>query len=122
MFSADWLGQAAHSAVQIACFGLWVTGCVLSLRNRPAAGTGLASTGFGLLALVQLLSLVTFVLFIVRVRMGGGLTIWPDTLALLFGGLTGIGQIAGAALVVAGATTAWRASRRDAPSPFDLDR
>lgn len=122
MFSADWLGQAAHSAVQIASFGLWVTGCVVALRNRPARGTAPAAAGFGLLALVQLLSLVNFVLFLVRVQLGSGRTIWPESLSMLIGGLIGIGHVAGAALIVAGATSAWRAWQGQPSAPPTFDR
>lgn len=120
MFSADWLSEAAHSAVQIACIGIWTAGCVLALRNRPAAGTAFAAAGFGLLAFVQVLSLVMYLAFLLQVQLGGSPTSLNETLWFLAGGLTGIGQIAGTALVVAGASSAWQASRRET-SPADID-
>ena len=113
MFTADWLGQAAHSAVQVASFGIWVAGCVLALRSRPAAGTGLAAAGFGLLALVEVTSIVFYVAFVIQVRAGAGAAL-PDVVALLIGGFGGVGKIAGAALVVGGVQCFRRASRGEA--------
>lgn len=110
MFAADWLGQAAHSAVLIASFGIWTAGCVLALRRRPATGSGLAATGFGLLALVEVTSVVFHLAFIMQLRSGGAAAL-PDVVALVLGGFGGVGQIAGAALVVGGIQSYWRASR-----------
>ena len=117
MFSAHWLAQAAHTAVQMACFGIWIAGCVIALRQRPRAGATSCATGFGLLSLVQLYLLVTYLTFLVRVQFGGASSVWPDSLAMLIGGLAGLAQIAGAAFVVAGVSWAWSRRSEDQPDP-----
>ena len=105
MFS--WLYEAAQSATQLVCFGLWCAGCVVALRHRPRPGATLAAAGFGILALLELVSLAFYLTFVLRARIGSTVAPFSDVFTLFFIGVQGILHIAGVALLVAGVSRAW---------------
>jgi hypothetical protein len=117
-----WLEDLSATSRQLLLAAAWLTGFVLALRKRPAAGVWFVSLGFALLALVRLGSLVHLLAFgrptgfdsfhIISFHFGGTIYLDGSHLAAVSEAIACLAEAAGAALVVAGILRAWREADR----------